>query len=136
MIEYRDVVGFICKLCTGFFNSMINIFILRCVDTETEDYYYYFADQPTRYSSPYCLYNKKLGLLRLNEVLSRFMVIPKDKQLPFCQSDFMFLYYLNVVSVIFLLVCFISLKETTCDTRKKVLYFTSKFLFVLEIIKF
>ena len=46
MIEYRDVVGFICKLCTGFFNSMINIFILRCVDTETEDYYYYFADQP------------------------------------------------------------------------------------------
>ena len=34
------------------------------------------------------------------------------------------------------LVCFVSLKQGTCETRKNVLYFTSKALFVLEIIKF
>ena len=43
---------------------------------------------------------------------------------------------LKVVSVIFLLVCFVCLKESTCETRKNGFYFTSKALFVLEIIKF
>ena len=42
---------------------------------------------------------------------------------------------LKVVSVIFLLVCFLSLKETSCKTRKNVFYFISKALFVLEKIK-
>ena len=42
---------------------------------------------------------------------------------------------LKVVSSTFLLVCFVYLKETTCETRKNV-YFTSKTLFILEIIKF
>ena len=42
----------------------------------------------------------------------------------------------NVVSAAFLLVCFESLKESTCETRKNVFYFTLKALFVLEIIKF
>ena len=28
MIEYRDVVGFICKLSTGFFNSMLTFLFL------------------------------------------------------------------------------------------------------------
>ena len=36
----------------------------------------------------------------------------------------------------FLLVCFVCLKESICDTRKNVSYFTSKALFILEIIKF
>ena len=44
--------------------------------------------------------------------------------------------YLKVVSATFLLVCFVCLKERTCETRKDVFYFTSKVLFVLEIIKF
>ena len=35
-----------------------------------------------------------------------------------------------------LLVCFVCLKESTCETRKNVFYFTSKAFFVLEIIKF
>ena len=35
-----------------------------------------------------------------------------------------------------LLVCFLCLKERTCETRKNVFYFTLKALFVLEIIKF
>ena len=35
-----------------------------------------------------------------------------------------------------LLVCFVYLKESTCGTKKNVFYFTSKALFVLEIIKF
>ena len=35
-----------------------------------------------------------------------------------------------------LLVCFFSLKESTCETRKNVFYFTSRVLFVLEKIKF
>ena len=43
---------------------------------------------------------------------------------------------LKVVSATFLLVCFVCLKESTCETRKNDFYFTSKALFVLEIIKF
>ena len=43
---------------------------------------------------------------------------------------------LKVVSATFLLVCFVCLKESICETRKNVFYFTSKALFVLEIIKF
>ena len=35
-----------------------------------------------------------------------------------------------------LLVCFVCLKDSTCETKKNVFYFTSKVLFVLEIIKF
>ena len=43
---------------------------------------------------------------------------------------------LKVVSATFLLLCFVCLKESTLETRKKKIYFTSKALFVLEIIKF
>ena len=43
---------------------------------------------------------------------------------------------LKVVSATFLLVYFVCLKGRTCETRKNVLYFTSKALFFLEIIKF
>ena len=43
---------------------------------------------------------------------------------------------LNVVSAIFLLVCFVCPKESTWESRKNVFYFTSKALFVLEIIRF
>ena len=43
---------------------------------------------------------------------------------------------LKVVSATFLLVCFVCLKKSTCETTKSVFYFTSKTLFVLEIIKF
>ena len=42
---------------------------------------------------------------------------------------------LNLVSTRFLLNCFLSLKGSTCEIRKNVFYFTSKALFVLEIIK-
>ena len=43
---------------------------------------------------------------------------------------------LKVVSTTFLLVCFLSLKESTWETRKYAFYFTSKALFILEKIKF
>ena len=43
---------------------------------------------------------------------------------------------LKVVSTTFILVCFFSLKESTCEARKNILYFTSKALFVLKKIKF
>ena len=43
---------------------------------------------------------------------------------------------LKVVPVTFLLVCFLSPKESTSETWKNVSYFTSKALFVLEKIKF
>ena len=43
---------------------------------------------------------------------------------------------LKVVSATFLLVDFLSLKESTCETKKNVFYFTSKALFVLEKIRF
>ena len=42
----------------------------------------------------------------------------------------------KVVSPTFLLVCFLSLDESTCQTRENVIYFTSKALFVSEKIKF
>ena len=43
---------------------------------------------------------------------------------------------LKVVSATFLLVCFLSVKESTCENMKNVFYFTSKALFILEKIKF
>ena len=45
---------------------------------------------------------------------------------------------LKVVSATYLLICFVYLyiKESTCETSKNIFYFTSKALFVLEIIKF
>ena len=43
---------------------------------------------------------------------------------------------LKVVFAKFFLVGFLSLKESTCETKKNVFYFTSKALFVLEKIKF
>ena len=43
---------------------------------------------------------------------------------------------LKVVPTTSLLLCFLRLKESTCETSKNVFYFTSKALFVLEIIKF
>ena len=41
---------------------------------------------------------------------------------------------LKGVSATFLLVCFVCLKESTCETRKNAFYFTTKALLVLEII--
>ena len=41
-----------------------------------------------------------------------------------------------VVSATFVLVCFLSLNESTCQSRKNVFYFTSKALFILKKIKF
>ena len=47
--------------------SMTNIFIFRCADPETEDYYYYFGDRPTCNNSPDCPYDQTLRCLRLTE---------------------------------------------------------------------
>ena len=44
--------------------------------------------------------------------------------------------YTIAVKFIFLLFCFLSLKQNTFDTRKNVNYFTSKALFIFKIIKF
>ena len=43
---------------------------------------------------------------------------------------------LKVVPTTSLLLCFLRLKESTCETSKNVFYFTSKTLFILVIIKF
>ena len=43
---------------------------------------------------------------------------------------------LKIMSTTFSLVCFLCLKESTCETRRNVFYFTSKAFFVLEIMKF
>ena len=42
----------------------------------------------------------------------------------------------KVVPATFLLVCFVCLKESTCETRKNAFYFTSEALLVLEILTF
>ena len=39
---------------------------------------------------------------------------------------------LKAMSATFLLVCFLCLKESTCETRKNVFYLNSKALFILE----
>ena len=44
---------------------MINIFIFRCVNLKTWNYYYYFADRLTRNNFLDCPCNKKLSCLRL-----------------------------------------------------------------------
>ena len=44
--------------------------------------------------------------------------------------------YLKVVYATFLQVCFVCLKKSTCETMKNGVFFTSKAIFVLEIIKF
>ena len=59
-----------------------------------------------------------------------------NREEPGCSTDQKKLFFLKVVSTTFLLVCFLCLKQNTCETRKSVFYFTSKALFVLEIIKF
>ena len=45
-------------------------------------------------------------------------------------------YNVKVASATFLLVCFKYLKESTCEARENIFYFTSKALFVLEIPNF
>ena len=54
---------------------------------------------------------------------------------PWLRKSFKFI-VLNGVSATFLLICFLHLKESTCEARKNVFYFTSKVLFVFEINKF
>ena len=44
--------------------------------------------------------------------------------------------HLKVVSATFFLVCFVNLKESTCETRENAFYFILKALFAFEIIKF
>ena len=60
--------------------------------------------------------------------------------LEFLKAPFLVLhpsyYTLKVVTITFVLVRFLSLKESTCQSRKNVFNFTSKALFVLEKIKF
>ena len=43
---------------------------------------------------------------------------------------------LKVLSAVVLVVCFVSLKEGTYETRENAFYITSKAFFILEIIKF
>ena len=53
-----------------------------------------------------------------------------------CWIDNLHFIELKVVSATFLLICLVSLKESTCETKKNAFYFTSKVLFVLEILTF
>ena len=53
-----------------------------------------------------------------------------------CQTYLLNQEILKVVSATFLPVCFLCLKESTCETGKNVFYFTLKAFFVFEIIKF
>ena len=54
----------------------------------------------------------------------------------YCNINIKWPKMLKVVSATFLLVSFVCLKESTLETRKNAFYFTSKALFILEIIKF
>ena len=54
---------------TTIFFTWMNIIIFRCADPETQDYYYYFADQPTQNNSPGRLCNKELSCLKPKTVV-------------------------------------------------------------------
>ena len=69
------------------------------------------------------------------EKIKNVYLSPNNKYKVFWNTE-KILGHLKVVSVTFLLVCFACLKESTCETRRNVFNFTSKVLFVLEIIKF
>ena len=70
--------------------------------------------------------------------LSLYLVYPLNHQSKHVESPQKVLFLLvdtelRVVFAIFLLVCFVCLKESTLETRKNVLYFSSKALFILQI---
>ena len=58
-----------------------------------------------------------------------------DHFAPLVSIQIMWITY-KILSATFLLVYFVCLKESTCETWKNVFYFTSKALFVIETIKF
>ena len=68
---------------------------------------------------------------RTNLILHNISVTPKMVKKVITNIDMS-----KVVSATFVLVCFLSVNESTFQTRKTVFYFTSKALFVLEKIKF
>ena len=65
-----------------------------------------------------------------NTISSKFLSHDVENYYQFCM-----MHGLKIVSTTFLLVCFVCLKQSTCETRENVFYFTLKGLFVLEIIK-
>ena len=71
-----------------------------------------------------------------------FLLVIKSYVLKFlsiCMSWFSVSFFQNMFKGCvryILLVCFLGLKESTCDTRKNVFYFTSEALIVVEKIKF
>ena len=85
----------------------------------------------------------------LNEAISHYIInhFADDTNILFSHKSLKNINYINhdlsqivqwlkIVSATFLLVCFVSLKESTFETRKSVFYFTWKALFVHEIIRF
>ena len=66
-------------------------------------------------------------------------LVERQKPPFYTTKAFMTLYlileHLLVVSTTFLLVCFLSQKQSTCETRKSVFYFSSKAFFVFKKIK-
>ena len=58
-----------------------------------------------------------------NDFRSPFLLIIMSRCL-----NYYFIIDLKVASATFLLLCFLSLKESNCETRKNVFYFTSKAL--------
>ena len=72
--------------------------------------------------------NRVLNLTKLRSVIYIYIYIYiYNISLIFCTS-----FTLKAVAVAFLLDCFPSLKESTCETWKKVSYFNSKALFILK----
>ena len=71
----------------------------------------------------------------MKKVTARFRY--NDKTITEFKDSTLDLLSLKVVSATFLVVCFLFLEESTCETRKIFFfYFTSKALSVLAIIKF
>ena len=84
------------------------------------------------YVSSYKSFSQIVRASTTKVVVTRSALFTSFMQYTFIQCAFGF----KVLSTTFLLVYFVCLKKGTCETRKNVFYFTSKALFVLEIIKF
>ena len=103
-----------------------SIFLKRIKTTFTWSFWVHLFDKWRTNFSCFFFFHKNPSVISLQSTFSHTVRpnFPKNPE------------SLKVVSATFFLVCFVYLKENTYETRKSVFYFTSKTLFILEIVKF
>ena len=114
-----------------------------------DNYFHLISKQSAKIKWPSTFYRIQLSQVFLELWDSMYNTIVENKNLPSWKSTIFrvsqtFTRNIYIVSksfkgcvrYIFAFVCFLCVKESTCETTKNVSYFTVKAIFVLEIIKF